>query len=84
MNGARFVGYCNMKNFLKAFIADETGASAAEYALIIAVVGVGVGAAALYLGANVTEAINDAGEDVYDCANGTNAGGATNPTPTAC
>ena len=28
-----------MKNFLKTFVADESGASAAEYALIIAVVG---------------------------------------------
>jgi pilus assembly protein Flp/PilA len=57
-----------MKTFLKNFIADETGASAAEYALIIAVVGVGIGAAALYLGANVSAAIGDAGQDVYACA----------------
>ena len=31
-----------MKTFLKNFIADESGASAAEYALIIAIVGVGL------------------------------------------
>jgi pilus assembly protein Flp/PilA len=48
-----------MKNFLKTFIKDESGASAAEYALIIAVVGVGIGAAALLLGANVKQAVND-------------------------
>lgn len=56
-----------MKKFFKAFIADESGASAAEYALIIAVVGVGIGAAALLLGANVTQAVTDAADDVYDC-----------------
>ena len=56
-----------MKTFLKSFIADESGASAAEYALIIAVVGVGIGAAALFLGANVESAIADAGEDVAAC-----------------
>lgn len=69
-----------MKTFIKNFIADETGASAAEYALIIAVVGVGIGAAALYLGANVQAAIGDAGEDVYACNNKSGTGGATAPT----
>ena len=58
-----------MKNFLKAFIADETGASAAEYALIIAVVGVGIGAAALALGTNIEAAIGDAANEVDDCVN---------------
>lgn len=58
-----------MTNFLKSFVADESGASAAEYALIIAIVGVGIGAAALALGANVTAAIGGASNDVYDCNN---------------
>lgn len=58
-----------MKNFIKTFIADESGASAAEYALIIAVVGVGIGAAALLLGNNVKAAIGGAAADVYTCAN---------------
>ncbi len=49
-----------MKTFLKTFLTDETGASAAEYALILAIVGVGIGAAALSLGANVRAAIGDA------------------------
>ncbi|AKQ41359.1 hypothetical protein CP97_03895 [Aurantiacibacter atlanticus] len=69
-----------MKTFIKNFIADETGASAAEYALIIAVVGVGIGAAALYLGANVEAAIEGAGKDVHECNDGTytGTGGASN------
>ncbi len=66
-----------MKTFLKNFIADESGASAAEYALIIAVVGVGIGAAALVLGANVTSAVGSAANDVYNCnTNSTMSGGA--------
>ncbi|KLE31239.1 Flp family type IVb pilin [Aurantiacibacter luteus] len=67
-------------SFIKNFIADESGASAAEYALIIAVVGVGIGAAALYLGANVQAAIGDAGEDVYECNNSTGTAGPNAPT----
>lgn len=56
-----------MKTFLKSFIADESGASAAEYALIIAIVGVGIGAAALALGNNVTAAIGGAADKVNEC-----------------
>ena len=62
-----------MKTFIKNFIADESGASAAEYALIIAVVGVGIGAAALVLGANVEQAVGNAATEVANC----NAGEAT-------
>ncbi|MBV7265863.1 Flp family type IVb pilin [Erythrobacter ani] len=71
-----------MKSFLKNFIADESGASAAEYALIIAVVGVGVGAAALALGANVEDAIGDAATEVNSCNTATApaAGAYTNGT----
>jgi pilus assembly protein Flp/PilA len=46
-----------MKSFLKTFVADESGASAAEYALILAVVGVGIGAAAFALGDSIKDAI---------------------------
>ena len=66
-----------MKTFLKSFIADESGASAAEYALIIAVVGVGIGAAALVLGGNVSKAVSDAAEEVGNCGT---AGAAGIPT----
>ncbi len=71
-----------MKTFLKSFIADESGASAAEYALIIAIVGVGIGAAALVLGQNVTAAVGDAANDVHNCNDGTlSAGGGTGSIP---
>ena len=58
-----------MKTFIKNFIADESGASAAEYALIIAVVGMGIGAAALVLGANVESAVGNAANEVNNCNN---------------
>ncbi len=61
------LGNVIMKTFIKNFVADEAGASAAEYALIIAVVGVGIGAAALVLGANVKEAVDGASTDIYNC-----------------
>lgn len=73
-----------MKNFLKAFIADESGASAAEYALIIAVVGVGIGAAALALGANVEAAIGGAADDVYNCNEADAPTAGTYTTGTEC
>lgn len=67
-----------MKTFLKTFLNDESGASAAEYALILAVVGVGVGAGALVLGDNITLAIKGAAEEVGKC--GSEANDATLPT----
>ena len=61
-------------SFIRNFVRDESGASAAEYALIIAIVGVGIGAAALALGNNVTAAIGGAANDVHACNNKTGTG----------
>ena len=58
-----------MKSFLKTFLNDESGASAAEYALILAVVGVAIGAGALVLGENVATSINNSAANVGKCAN---------------
>ena len=49
-----------MKNFLKNFVRDESGASAAEYALILAIVGTGIAGAAYLLGQNIETAISNA------------------------
>lgn len=46
-----------MVKFLKSFVVDESGASAAEYALILAVVGAAIGAAALLLAGEIRDAI---------------------------
>lgn len=66
-----------MKSFIKTFLTDESGASAAEYALILAVVGVAIGAGALVLGTNVAKSVENAAETVGKCgsnANDANAG----------
>jgi pilus assembly protein Flp/PilA len=43
---------------IKAFLKRESGASAAEYALILAVVAVGLAIAAGLLGTNISSVIN--------------------------
>jgi pilus assembly protein Flp/PilA len=65
-----------MSKFFTSFLRDESGASAAEYALIIAIVGVGIGAAALSLGANVEAAIGNASTEVFTCNNASGSTGA--------
>ncbi|WOF43824.1 Flp family type IVb pilin [Sphingopyxis indica] len=49
-----------MKNFLKDFVRDESGASAAEYALILAIVGTGIAGAAFALGGAISGAMQTA------------------------
>jgi pilus assembly protein Flp/PilA len=49
-----------MIKFIKMF-RDKRGASAAEYALILAIVGAAIALAAVFLGAQIGSAINDAG-----------------------
>jgi pilus assembly protein Flp/PilA len=46
-----------MLKFVKTFVSDESGASAAEYALILAVVGAAIGTAALLLAGEIRDAI---------------------------
>ena len=50
-----------MKNFLNSFLRDESGASAAEYALILVVVGIGIVAAGLTLADSIADSMEDAG-----------------------
>ena len=54
--------------FVKTFLRDESGASAAEYALILAIVGAGIAVAAFSLGESVTTAIGNAASAVDNCA----------------
>ncbi len=49
-----------MTKFLKNFAADESGASAAEYALILAIVGTGIAGAAFLLGESISGAMSTA------------------------
>lgn len=48
-----------MTNFIN-LLKDESGASAAEYALILAIVGTGIAVAALGLGNAISGAMNQA------------------------
>ena len=49
-----------MRNFVKSFLRDDSGASAAEYALILAIVGTGIAAAAFALGGAIGGAMSTA------------------------
>jgi pilus assembly protein Flp/PilA len=49
-----------MTKFFQNFVCDETGAAAAEYALILAIVGAGIAVAAAALGTAVSGAMHNA------------------------
>jgi len=53
-------------SFLKELAADETGASAAEYALILAIVTTGIAAAAITLGDTIGSAMSNAANCIQD------------------
>ncbi len=52
-----------------AFLRDETGASAAEYALILAIVGSAIAAAAIFLGNTIATAMNNAADCIATAGN---------------
>lgn len=49
-----------MTKFLNSFVRDEAGAAAAEYALILAIVGAGIAAAAFALGGAISNSMTKA------------------------
>ena len=55
----------NMKTFIK-MLKDQSGASAAEYALILAIVGTAIALAAILLGDTIATAMNDASSCISD------------------
>jgi pilus assembly protein Flp/PilA len=50
-----------MRTLFMKFLKDESGATAAEYALLIAIVGAGIAAAATTLGGNISTGLTTAG-----------------------
>ena len=52
-----------------SFLKEENGASAAEYALILAIVGAGIALAAIALGGSISTAMNTAGDCIETPAN---------------
>ena len=57
-------------------LKDDSGASAAEYALILAIVGSGIALAAVFLGDAITTAISEAANCIDNPPSGT---GSNNP-----
>lgn len=55
---------------IKALWNDESGASAAEYALILAIVGTGIALAAYTLGTSISNAMNDASNCIANSVKG--------------
>ena len=53
-----------MTNFLREFFRDEAGAAAAEYALILAIVGSAIAAAAIALGGSIGSALDRASASI--------------------
>ncbi len=51
-------------NKIVEFLKDESGASAAEYALILAIVGAGIAGAMVALGTVINQAITNAGVNI--------------------
>jgi pilus assembly protein Flp/PilA len=49
-------------NAIIRLIKDDSGASAAEYALILAIVGTAIAVAAIFLGGTISNAMSDASE----------------------
>lgn len=56
---------------IMSYLTDENGASAAEYALILAIVGTGIAVAAFGLGTSIKGALEAATKCVTNAATGT-------------
>jgi pilus assembly protein Flp/PilA len=54
-----------MKTFIK-MLRDDSGASAAEYALILAIIGAGIAIASITLGGAISTAMGDASTCITD------------------
>lgn len=57
-----------MTKFFRDFLRDESGAAAAEYVLILAVIGGGIAAAGLAFGGSISAALGTKGEYLETCS----------------
>lgn len=62
-----------MTKFFKSFVRDESGAAAAEYALILAIVGAGIAGGAMYLGEKVDGSLRATADEITACASATDS-----------
>ena len=58
-----------MKTFIN-MLKDQSGASAAEYALILAIVGSALAVAAISLGGTISNSMNNQGSRIKACEDG--------------
>jgi pilus assembly protein Flp/PilA len=58
-----------MNSFFE-MLKDQSGASAAEYALILAIVGSALAIAAIGLGGTISNAMNTSGNRIKNCVTG--------------
>lgn len=59
-----------MTKFIREFLRDDAGASAAEYALILAIVGAGIAGAAIALGDAIEVSIGNATSQIQSVNSG--------------
>lgn len=57
-----------MTKFIKTFAQDESGAAASEYILLLALLGAGVAAGALYFGGQIKAGLTTKGDYLSSCA----------------
>ena len=57
------MGYI-MRNLIKSYLSDESGAAAAEYALILTIIGAGIVTAVSTLGGDISTALSNAGSTI--------------------
>jgi pilus assembly protein Flp/PilA len=59
-------------NEVLAYLGEEDGASAAEYALILAIIGAAIAAAMVFLGGSIANAVNAAANCITAGVNASN------------
>ena len=57
-------------HLLKTLLFDTRAASAAEYAMILAIVGAGISVAAVTLGGSISNSMNNTSANVRTCGGG--------------
>ncbi len=55
---------CFMRSIIKSYLSDESGAAAAEYALILTIIGTALAAAVVILGNDIATALKNAGSTI--------------------
>ena len=55
---------------IKRFLFESSGATAAEYALLLGILGAAIAVAAFSLGNNISNSLNATSETITDCGGG--------------